>query len=273
MGGFQSNFAQPAYQPAMQSKGKEPVMEQFDEAAFERAFDMAKEDMMVDETSAAEELSAKQHEEAAATATAQMSQESHQLNQNDILESQHDLQQPLDINNHFLAEEPAVQEQQESNQSTREDDDALAATAQELLEKVEHNQTEKFRNSQFLGLMRKLRDREVKVEGDKMVETTTTASTSTADLPLNSTSARVGTAQQIPRHEQDLDANRHQPIAEDGADVVDLLSKPGLPGGEPSTPLSLEPESSSSNLNFTDDVERRRLSDMWRSMLPNPNAF
>ena len=147
-------------------------MEQFDEAAFERAFDMAREDMMGDETSAAENLAAEQHEEASAfTKTAQMSQESHQLNQNDILESQHDLQQPLDINNHFLAEEPAVQEQQESNQSTREDDDALAATAQELLEKVEHNQTEKFRNSQFLGLMRKLRDREVKVEGDKMVET------------------------------------------------------------------------------------------------------
>ena len=87
-----------------------------------------------------------------------------------------------------------------------------------------------------------------------MHQQTTTASTSTADLPLNSTSARVDTAQQIPRHEQDLDANRHQPIAEDGADVVDLLSQPGLPGGEPSTPLSLEPESSSSNLNFTDDV-------------------
>jgi hypothetical protein len=49
-GGFQSNFAQPAYAPAVQSKGKEAVTEQFDEAAFERAFDMAKEDMMVDET-------------------------------------------------------------------------------------------------------------------------------------------------------------------------------------------------------------------------------
>ena len=172
MGGFQSNFAQPAYQPATQSKGKEPVMEQFDEAAFERAFDMAKEDMMDDETSAAEIVAAEQHEEAAATAkSAQMSQESHQLNQNDILESQHDLHQPLDINNHFVSEEPIVQEQQEPKQSTKEDDDALAATAQELLEKVEHNQSDKFRNSQFLGLMRKLRDREVKVEGDKMVET------------------------------------------------------------------------------------------------------
>ena len=153
-------------------------MEQFDEAAFERAFDMAKEDMMRDETSAAEDLVAEQREEAVATAkTAQTSQESHQLNQNDILESQHDLQQPLSINNHFVAEESIVQEQQESQQNTREDDDALAATAQELLEKVEHNQTDKFRNSEFLGLMRRLRDREVKVEGDKMVETVSAAQT------------------------------------------------------------------------------------------------
>lgn len=169
MQGFQSNFAQPAYQPAVQSKGKEAVTEQFDEAAFERAFDMAKEDMMVDETStsAAENIAVEQQSEAAA----QMSKESHQLNQNDVLENQHDLHQPLDINNHFLPEETIVQEQKESSQNSREDDDALAATAQELLEKVEHNQTDKFRNSQFLGLMRRLRDREVKVEGDKMVET------------------------------------------------------------------------------------------------------
>jgi len=178
VGGFQSNFAQPAYQPAMQSKGKEPVMEQFDEAAFERAFDMAKEDMMGDEMDATDTLATEQHEEVAALAkNAQMSQESHQLNQSDILESQHDLHQPLDTDINFIPEEPIVQEQQEPKQNTREDDDALAATAQELLEKVEHNQTDKFRNSQFLGLMRKLRDREVKVEGDKMVETVSATQT------------------------------------------------------------------------------------------------
>jgi hypothetical protein len=208
MGGFQSSFAQPAYQPAMQSKGKEPVTEQFDEAAFERAFDMAKEDMMGDETSAAENLAAEQHEEAAAFAkTAQMSQESHQLNQNDVLEGQHDLHQPLDTNINFIPEEPITQEQQESQQSTREDDDALAATAQELLEKVEHNQTDKFRNSQFLGLMRRLRDREVKVEGDKMVETVSATQThpkristpdsgydSGANTPIASTSSTSTTS-------------------------------------------------------------------------------
>ena len=76
--------------------------------------------------------------------------------------------------------DPTAEELLRANESTEDqqmrdpeehDDDALAMTAQELLEKVDHNQTEKFRNSQFLALMRKLRDREVKVEGDKMVET------------------------------------------------------------------------------------------------------
>lgn len=168
MGGFQSNFAQPAYSPAVQSKGKEAVTEQFDEAAFERAFDMAREDMMVDEASTSVVESAAS---AASAKTSQMSQESHQLHQNDVLENQFVLHKPLDADISHLPQESIVQEQKESDQSSRQDDDALAATAQELLEKVEHNQSDKFRNSQFLGLMRKLRDREVKVEGDKMVET------------------------------------------------------------------------------------------------------
>jgi len=52
----------------------------------------------------------------------------------------------------------------------RNDDDAMAETAGHLLERVSDNTSEKFRKSQFLELMRRLRDREVRVEGDKMVE-------------------------------------------------------------------------------------------------------
>ena len=103
--------------------------------------------------------------------TADMSKESHQLHQNEVLQGLNGPHHPLDMQNNSLAEEVLRKAEQEPHQNTREGDDALAATAQELLEKVEHNQTDKFRNSQFLGLMRKLRDREVKVEGDKMVET------------------------------------------------------------------------------------------------------
>ena len=87
-----------------------------------------------------------------------------------------------------------------------------------------------------------------------MHQQTTSASTSTADLPLNSTSSRTANSERIPLHEQDLDANRHQLPVEDGADVVDLLSQPGLPGGSPSEPLNMAPEADSSNLNFADDT-------------------
>ncbi|BFZ63232.1 hypothetical protein YB2330_004352 [Saitoella coloradoensis] len=49
--------------------------------------------------------------------------------------------------------------------------DALAATAGSLLESLKDETDEKFQQSSFMQLMRKLRDGEVHVEGDKMVET------------------------------------------------------------------------------------------------------
>lgn len=183
MGGYQNNFAQPAFSPGMQSKGKEPVTEQFDEAAFERAFDMAKEDMMADSepqmsglekdkegteaaiAARAEVLNNFQAKHEAEARLAERSEEPHQVNQDDVQDFSTEYQERV------LPQETILETQQEPTQNSREDDDALAATAQELLEKVENNQTDKFRNSQFLGLMRRLRDREVKVEGDKMVET------------------------------------------------------------------------------------------------------
>jgi peroxin-5 len=53
--------------------------------------------------------------------------------------------------------------------SQREQDE-LARTAMLLVESVKGETNPKFQNSQFLGLMRQLRDGEVVVEGDKMVE-------------------------------------------------------------------------------------------------------
>ncbi|RPB10847.1 hypothetical protein P167DRAFT_606994 [Morchella conica CCBAS932] len=50
------------------------------------------------------------------------------------------------------------------------DSDELARTAAQLLESLSGNQSRKFQDSTFLALMRRLRDREVRVEGDKMVE-------------------------------------------------------------------------------------------------------
>jgi peroxin-5 len=51
-----------------------------------------------------------------------------------------------------------------------QDADELARTAGLLIESVRDEQNPKFQNSQFMGLMKQLRDREVVVEGDKMVE-------------------------------------------------------------------------------------------------------
>jgi|SRR5690242_3817442 len=68
--------------------------------------------------------------------------------------------------NELVEQEPKQQEQQPK----MNDDDEMAATAGRLLDRVADNTSEKFQNSQFLELMRRLRDREVRVEGDKMVE-------------------------------------------------------------------------------------------------------
>lgn len=224
MNGYQSNFAQPAYSPSMQSKGKEPVMEQFDEAAFERAFDMAKEDMMADvaPVSAVDDAQMNQEVESMSAAKAE---ESHQLNQQDVEQSLSDLHHPLDSNEHALPEGMIREEHKEPEQNTRNDDDALAATAQELLEKVENNQTDKFRNSQFLGLMRRLRDREVKVEGDKMVETVSGTQTQTQTAPKRTltpdsgydsgTSTPLSNSTTNPAHNPTLCKTAHCDVLED----------------------------------------------------------
>ncbi|KAG0639803.1 hypothetical protein HOY80DRAFT_1009353 [Tuber brumale] len=65
-----------------------------------------------------------------------------------------------------VAEEPP--KQGESNQD--KDNDDLSRTAGNLLTSLQNNQSQKFRESNFLALMRRLRDREVKVEGDGLVE-------------------------------------------------------------------------------------------------------
>jgi hypothetical protein len=84
-------------------------------------------------------------------------------------------------------------EQKKDEQPPMHDDDEMAATAGRLLERVADNTSEKFQNSQFLELMRRLRDREVRVEEDKIVEVNSTpASTSTQQAQQsNQTSSQI----------------------------------------------------------------------------------
>jgi hypothetical protein len=91
--------------------------------------------------------------------------------------------------------EQRPEEEQKQEQPPKNDDDEMAATAGRLLERVADNTSEKFQNSQFLGLMRRLRDREVRVQEDKIVEvdgaqqqtgnTTSTAQVNIHQQPLS----------------------------------------------------------------------------------------
>ncbi|KAK7606830.1 peroxin 20 [Phyllosticta paracitricarpa] len=76
---------------------------------------------------------------------------------------------------HVDAREDAQQEQQHV---PNQEDEELARTAGQLLDSVSHDTSEKFQQSNFLALMRKLRDYEVRVDGDKVVEVSTTPSPS-----------------------------------------------------------------------------------------------
>ena len=63
------------------------------------------------------------------------------------------------------------EQQQQQNVTASTDNEALAKTAGLLLDSVDIDSNPKFKNSQFMNLMRRLRDSEVAIQGDKMVET------------------------------------------------------------------------------------------------------
>ncbi|KAI4733472.1 hypothetical protein E4T50_15974 [Aureobasidium sp. EXF-12298] len=98
-----------------------------------------------------------------------------------------------------VMDEESEQQRREQRELDRQNDDELAQTAANLLDRVSDNQTSKFKNSAFLGLMRQLADREVRVEGDKMVPTNTN----------NTLSSDHSAAM----------------VAQDGQEVVDLLDQ------------------------------------------------
>lgn len=134
----------------------------FDEAAFERAFESARSDVQSREQ--------------------QWQQEDLELG-NDVLinesagrllQSDHLVQQEL------IGADTILQEAQDGTQDhqQRDDPDELARTAGQLLDSVKYEQNQKFKESNFLALMRRLRDREVRVEGDKMVDVSSTSSAS-----------------------------------------------------------------------------------------------
>jgi hypothetical protein len=119
-------------------------------------------------------------------------------------------------------------EQQKEDHPIQHNDDELAATAGTLLERVADNTSEKFQNSQFLGLMRRLRDREVRVEDNKIVEVSAQSQSST--FPLAAASAPPHVDPEILGHSaqdfgmpidsgQELGSSLH-PMTEFGTDEI-----------------------------------------------------
>ncbi|KAJ5763340.1 peroxin-20 Pex20-Penicillium chrysogenum [Penicillium manginii] len=163
--GFQSSFA-PSYgmyntsmngqqmSHTPQQQHQAPV-EQFDESAFEAAFDQARANL--------DEL---QQPEVAAENELPL----HEISQADpgtVLPDLDDLRSDTAR----IGSDTIAQSDKQDPLTRAHDADALAQTAGQLLDSVRHEQNQKFQQSNFLALMRRIRDREVEVEGDEFRET------------------------------------------------------------------------------------------------------
>ncbi|PYH53148.1 protein pex20 [Aspergillus niger CBS 101883] len=134
--------------PPMQATtaNQQPVADTFDESAFEAAFEQARADMMSQET------------ETTPVHAEEVMEETDQV----VAES---TEEKIKIGS------DTIPQTDKNDQKARVNDaDELARTAGQLLDSVKHDQSQKFKESNFLALMRRIRDREVQVEGDEFRE-------------------------------------------------------------------------------------------------------
>jgi hypothetical protein len=154
-GAYQPSFA-PSYpmyssmsqmQPSQAMQTQQNPAEQFDESAFEAAFDQARADM---ELQGAE------------------------VTQNDIQQNVEDTREYEPVTEDVRLGSDLIPQSEKQDPQTRDRDASeLARTAGQLLDSVRNEQSEKFAQSNFLALMRRIRDREVEVEGDEFREVST----------------------------------------------------------------------------------------------------
>ena len=133
---------------------QQPSAETFDESAFEAAFEQARADM----TSQATEITQE---------TVETVSEPRQLDAQNASVPQEQIR---------IGSDRISQTTQDDTAGRPNDADELARTAGHLLDSVSHDQSQKFQQSNFLALMRRIRDREVQVEGDEFREVSTTSS-------------------------------------------------------------------------------------------------
>ncbi|KAB8302164.1 hypothetical protein EYC80_005611 [Monilinia laxa] len=145
-----------------------PLMAQhnevFDDAAFAKAFDeaaLAARSEMKQEEEQELEMTKAQAEGAVLLEQAKADQEAELERDraaNDLLN-----QAPLGAD---TIQDPSTATHEQNTNAP----DALSRTAGELLHRVSNDQSDKFQNSQFLEFMRQFRDKEVIVDGDKVVD-------------------------------------------------------------------------------------------------------
>ena len=194
--------------PISQQKQPENWVEDvFDEAAFEKAFDTARTEVLQTDAHSAQNTSVTEHQQVESLGIeedlkkwwatdpllklrdgADSDDLSEQLLQSIIAHQRIFLDQSdsekfadsypireLKIGSDAILEEAS--KLQEEHDPSREADD-LARTAGQLLDNLKDEHSQKFQNSSFLALMRQLRDKEVRVEGDQMVDVSSASSTS-----------------------------------------------------------------------------------------------
>ena len=143
---------------AQQKQPERRAEDVYDEVAFERAFDAAREEM-------------------------QQSEESAHRKNTQVDEGLHDTKDEESqgwLDHNQIGSDVILDEAQKREEEGKEADDGeeLARTAGQLLENVKGDQSQKFQESNFLSLMRQLRDKEVRVEGDKLVDVSNSSFTS-----------------------------------------------------------------------------------------------
>jgi hypothetical protein len=155
-GGYGQNmgmgYMQQPQMPMMQQQHQQPQQQEdnFDMAAFEQAFDAASAEMEKTEVTS----KGKEREQ----------------QPNEMMSGAVDtsLQEP--IHERILFEQVGPPETQQQNLDQSKNPDALATTAGQLLQSISHDTSDKFQQSNFLALMRKLRDHEVHVEGENFID-------------------------------------------------------------------------------------------------------
>lgn len=159
--GFQPSFAQNyplnaapmnAFQPQGTAETQQQSTEAFDESAFAAAFDQAKEDMELESANVIQERAEDVYETTQPGVTTEA---------------------PVVHEEIRIGSDTIPQNDKQNSQSPSNDADELARTAGHLLNSVSHETNEKFQQSSFLALMRRIRDREVHIEGDEFREVST----------------------------------------------------------------------------------------------------